>query len=964
MKNKKKKLKRILASLLLIFLIALTSFAIVKAYNNSAYLKTKTFYIYDLGQNTEIGIVSINDVSKERKNYWGDYIPNHGSIDIEIYQQGDGFKTAKVTMSSANVTEWTPYLTIDTSHQGYTPEGWGNTNYDGGHGIAGAGSSVQEVHNINDTWNNGYCLFYIGAGFSVSYTHALWSSSSYYMSVNWDSGVSSVSGANKWYTAGSTATLTASFNSGYEFDYMEDKDNGAKYYANPDTWGMGSNRNVYIHSKKKNYTAKIHLDGGSYIDKNGNTSTSDTTVSFTGNKSYIAVSSGVSANGINVSGDTYINDGYYISRPVKTGYKFDGWYLGDEKLKYYSFNAGSLYGVENPKKNVDIYAKWTANEYTLTYDGNGGTPSKTSQPASYGSKWGELATALKSGYEFDGWYSSASGGTRVTADTVCKGDMTVYAHWKINSYTAKIHLDGGTYIDKNGNTSASDTTVSFTGNKSYIAVSSGVSANGINVSGDTYINDGYYISRPVKTGYQFDGWYLGNTKLKYYAFKSGNLYGIENPKKDIDIYAHWTPNTYTLTINPNGGTFTDASGTNNKVCNAPPLYYNGNNYWDIAFAIPEKGEYKLAGFYDAPTGGTKVYNANGTCVTGTKYWNDNKNYIYAYDLTVYAQWIAPSKIIFDANGGSFSNGKKLISQTLYGSEQYINYYATTRNGYDFVGYMVSGESVSAEIYDDYGDWDYTMGIYDGDMFCPNNYSDFSLVTMSAGETTFTAVWEVKATTYTVEHYVMDTNGNYSSTPTKTSAPVECNTNEVITHSSLKDSSLEVAGGIVYDSIKSGTSTTMDSDKTIKLYYERKKYNAETVCGTGISITQALSSTYYGKVVEINAEVKTGYTWENWTGTPVIYTNGTSSSDLHAYFIMPAGDVTLTANGSASQRTQKKFTTIKIANSWHGGTFVRRLPGDEAWYNSMGKWNVNEPVPVKYIEQVWLVKADGTIEQRY
>lgn len=783
MKNKKKKLKRILASLLLIFLIALTSFAIVKAYNNSAYLKTKTFYIYDLGQNTEIGIVSINDVSKERKNYWGDYITNHGSIDIEIYQQGDGFKTAKVTMSSANVTEWTPYLSIQTSQQGYTPEGWGNTNYDGGHGIAGAGSSVQEVHNINDTWNNGYCLFYIGAGFSVSYTHALWSASSNYMSVNWDSGVSSVSGANKWYTAGSTATLTASFNSGYEFDYMEDKDNGAKYYANPDTWGMNSNRNVYIHSKKKNYTAKIHLDGGSYIDKNGNTSTSDTTVSFTGNKSYIAVSSGVSANGINVSGDTYINDGYYISRPVKTGYKFDGWYLDDEKLKYYSFNAGSLYGVENPKKNVDIYAKWTAN-------------------------------------------------------------------------------------------------------------------------------------------------------------------------------------TYTLTINPNGGTFTDASGTNNKVCSTPPLYYNGSNYWDIAFAIPEKGEYKLAGFYDAPTGGTKVYNANGTCVTGTKYWNDNKNYIYAYDLTVYAQWIAPSKIIFDANGGSFSNGKKLISQTLYGSEQYINYYATARNGYDFVGYMVSGESVSAEIYDDYGDWDYTMGIYDGDMFCPNNYSDFSLVTMSAGETTFTAVWEAKATTYTVEHYVMDTNGNYSSTPTKTSAPVECNTNEVITHSSSKDSSLEVAGGIVYDSIKSGTSTTMDSDKTIKLYYERKKYNAETVCGTGISITQALSSTYYGKVVEINAEVKTGYTWENWTGTPVIYTNGTSSSDLRAYFIMPAGDVTLTANGSASQRTQKKFTTIKIANSWHGGTFVRRLTGDEAWYNSMGKWNVNEPVPVEYIEQVWLVKADGTIEQRY
>ena len=121
---------------------------------------------------------------------------------------------------------------------------------------------------------------------------------------------------------------------------------------------------------------------------------------------------------------------------------------------------------------------------------------------------------------------------------------------------------------------------------------------------------------------------------------------------DLSYYLYFAWNEYTLTINPNGGSFTDDSGTNNKVCNSPPLYYNYGNYWTIDFAIPKKTGSTLTGFYDAPTGGTKVYNADGTCVNGTKYWNDNL-YKLAGDLTVYANWESNQyEICFDANGGT------------------------------------------------------------------------------------------------------------------------------------------------------------------------------------------------------------------------------------------------------------------------------------------------------------------------
>ena len=87
----------------------------------------------------------------------------------------------------------------------------------------------------------------------------------------------------------------------------------------------------------------------------------------------------------------------------------------------------------------------TPTEYTITFNGNGGTPSVGTMSTA-GGKLTSLPTATRSGsYSFDGWYTAASGGTQITTAYVFSANTTVYAHWTYNggggSYYAPVVPD-------------------------------------------------------------------------------------------------------------------------------------------------------------------------------------------------------------------------------------------------------------------------------------------------------------------------------------------------------------------------------------------------------------------------------------------------------------------------------------------------------------------------------------------
>ena len=83
--------------------------------------------------------------------------------------------------------------------------------------------------------------------------------------------------------------------------------------------------------------------------------------------------------------------------------------------------------------NVVILVK--GQRYTITFNGNGGTPSVTSM-TTIDQKLPELPIATRSGrYSFDGWYTEKNGGTKITKATVFDKNTTVYAHWTYTGST-------------------------------------------------------------------------------------------------------------------------------------------------------------------------------------------------------------------------------------------------------------------------------------------------------------------------------------------------------------------------------------------------------------------------------------------------------------------------------------------------------------------------------------------------
>ena len=150
-----------------------------------------------------------------------------------------------------------------------------------------------------------------------------------------------------------------------------------------------------------------------------------------------------------------------------------------------------------------------APEFTITFDGNGGTPS-VSDMTTTGQKLATLPTATRSGsYSFKGWYTAASSGTKITTDTVFNENTTVYAQW--------------TYTGGGGGGGVSKYTVKFETNGGSTIANKTVTRN-------TVLTE---PTAPTKDGYTFDGWYSDKELKTAYDFSA-------KVTKSFTLYAKWT----------------------------------------------------------------------------------------------------------------------------------------------------------------------------------------------------------------------------------------------------------------------------------------------------------------------------------------------------------------------------------------------------------------------------------------
>jgi len=165
-----------------------------------------------------------------------------------------------------------------------------------------------------------------------------------------------------------------------------------------------------------------------------------------------------------------------LTATPKTGYHLKEWQVisGDVTIKDDKFLM--------PNDNVEVKAifdKDAPTEFTITFDGNGGTPSVRSMTTT-NQKLTSLPSASRSGsYSFDGWYTKKNGGTEITTDTEFPADTTVYAHWTYTGgggssgysyYTIKATAGTGGSISPSGNVSVRegrDQTFTITPDKGY-----------------------------------------------------------------------------------------------------------------------------------------------------------------------------------------------------------------------------------------------------------------------------------------------------------------------------------------------------------------------------------------------------------------------------------------------------------------------------------------------------------------
>ena len=218
-----------------------------------------------------------------------------------------------------------------------------------------------------------------------------------------------------------------------------------------------------------------------------------------------------------------------LTATPNTGYHFKEWQVESPAGLVITNNQFTM-----PNDNVEVKAIFEKDappaptEYTITFDGNGGTPSAGSMTTT-NRKLTSLPSASRSGsYSFDGWYTEKSGGTKITKDTVFHANITVYAHW---TYTGG---GGGGY-----NPPVTYYTLRFeTGGGSDIPSVQGTY--------NTYIDLTKYV--PTWRGHTFIGWYTERSLMN----KVSGVYLT----KDMTVYASWR-----VDENPGTGAnpFTDVS---------------------------------------------------------------------------------------------------------------------------------------------------------------------------------------------------------------------------------------------------------------------------------------------------------------------------------------------------------------------------------------------------------------------
>ena len=233
--------------------------------------------------------------------------------------------------------------------------------------------------------------------------------------------------------------------------------------------------------------------------------------------------------------------------PTRKGYTFKGW---DKEIP-----------ETMPAENITVKAQWEINQYTITFDTNGG-----SEIAPITQDYGTEITApdnpTRKGYTFKGW-------DKEIPETMPAENITVKAQWEINQYTITFDTNGGSEIapitqDYGTEITAPDnpTRKGYTFKGWDKEIPETMPAENITVKAQWEINQ-YTITfdtnggseiAPITQDYGTEITAPDNPTRKGYTFKGWDKEIPETmPAENITVKAQWEINQYTITFDTNGG---------------------------------------------------------------------------------------------------------------------------------------------------------------------------------------------------------------------------------------------------------------------------------------------------------------------------------------------------------------------------------------------------------------------------
>ncbi|MBO4855261.1 InlB B-repeat-containing protein [Candidatus Saccharibacteria bacterium] len=313
------------------------------------------------------------------------------------------------------------------------------------------------------------------------------------------------------------------------------------------------------------------------------------------------------------------------TRPTRDNYNFLGWSLSNTATKA-DYAPEKSYTI---KSDLTLYAVWSVNTFTVSYDANGGEAA----PAEQTSSVLERITItndepLRDGYIFKGWAKTANatnaayhGGDQYDGNA----DVTLYAVWEEHTYTVAYSANGGTGAP---------------------------SAETIRYGVMTVISS----VEPTRNGYTFIGW--GSTSdSESPIYFAGDSYTFN---QDVTIYAIWASNTYTVTFDPNGG-------------EAEPVAQVGkvDNVIVITTETPIRDGYNFIGW------STDSNAIEPSVLSGDEFTSDS-------DVVLYAVWAKDGYLVSFNAMGSEDNIEAQASRN--GESVVIPEEEPTREGFTFLGW--------------------------------------------------------------------------------------------------------------------------------------------------------------------------------------------------------------------------------------------------------------------------------------